>query len=73
MCLAFPVRVLGVDGREAMVDSQGERRKVNISMLSSVEKGDYILAHGDLAIQKLEKKDAEETLKVLNEICECQV
>lgn len=72
MCLAFPVRVVDLDGKTAYVDVGGERKAVDASMLGGLKKGDYLLAHGSLAIQKLEKKDAEETLRVLNEICECE-
>ncbi len=72
MCLAFPVRVLAVEGGSALVELQGERRSVDVTMLSGLKAGDYVLAHGDLAIQRLDKKDAEETLKILNEISGCR-
>ena len=71
MCFAFPVRVVEVDGNKARVEDDGEVKMVDVSMLSGLKRGDYVLAHGDLAIQRLDKKDAEETLSVLNDICEC--
>ena len=71
MCLAFPMKVVEVDGKTAKVEFQGEVKTVDSSIISGLKKDDYVLAHGDMAIQKLDRKDAEETLKVLNEICEC--
>ena len=71
MCLAFPMRVEETDGRTARVAWQKQSKNVDVSMLKGVRKGDYVLAHGSLAIQKLDRKDANETIALIEETCGC--
>jgi hydrogenase assembly chaperone HypC/HupF len=69
MCLAEPGRVLElIEGGKARVDFMGENTVVDVSMLSGLRRGDYVLAHGLLAIQKLEREDALETLELIDEL-----
>jgi hydrogenase assembly chaperone HypC/HupF len=68
MCLAEPVRVLKVEGYTAKVDVEGTVKTVDASLIRGLRKGDHILLHGNLAIQKLTKKDTTETLKIIAEI-----
>lgn len=65
MCLAVPVRVLEVSGRQALVDLQGNRRTVDISLVDGVEPGAYVLMHAGIALQVLNEEEAMETLKLL--------
>jgi len=69
MCLAVPVEVVEVSGRTAKVRCLGELKAVDSSLISGLRRGDYVLVHGGLAVQKLDRKDAEETLALLDEIC----
>ncbi|MCE8423470.1 MAG: HypC/HybG/HupF family hydrogenase formation chaperone [Candidatus Methanoperedens sp.] len=68
MCLAVPARITKIDGEEAILDYGGVIRKANISMLSDVKIGDYVLVHAGYAISKLEEKEALETLKLWDEM-----
>ncbi|MFH1403430.1 MAG: HypC/HybG/HupF family hydrogenase formation chaperone [Candidatus Altiarchaeota archaeon] len=69
MCLAEPGKVLEViDGRKARVDFCGREMTVDTCMLSGLKAGDYVMAHGLLAIQKLDEDDAIETLRVIGAI-----
>jgi hydrogenase expression/formation protein HypC len=68
MCLAVPAKVIEINGNEAVLDYGGVRKKANLSMLSEVEVGDYVLVHVGYAISKLDEKEALETLKVWEEI-----
>lgn len=67
MCLAIPMRVRGIDGDNAVVESGGLRRTANISLLKGVKKGDYILIHAGFAIEKVHEKEAKATLRLLRE------
>ncbi|MEJ2272834.1 MAG: HypC/HybG/HupF family hydrogenase formation chaperone [Candidatus Bathyarchaeota archaeon] len=70
MCLAIPARVLEVKGDIAMVDfGEGVAREVNV-MLVEAEVGEYVLVHAGYAIEKLNQKAAEESLKTWQEILE---
>ena len=70
MCLAIPAKVLEVNGDIANVDfGHGVSREVNI-MLVDAQVGEYVLVHAGYAIQKLNQKAAEESLKMWREILE---
>ena len=69
MCLAAPACVVSINGNEATVDYSGVRTNVRLDTLSeSVVVGDYVLIHTGFAIQRLSKEDAEETLRLFDEL-----
>ena len=70
MCLAIPARVLSVVGDKAQVDF-GEKvlREVNVTLVDA-KVGDYVLVHAGYAIQKMDEKDALETISLWNEVLE---
>ena len=68
MCLAIPARVMSVKGEKAQVDfGEGVLREVNVSLVEP-RVGDYVLVHAGYAIQKMDEKDALETLALWKEI-----
>jgi hydrogenase expression/formation protein HypC len=68
MCLAIPAKVIETKGDLAKVDfGEGVLREVNI-MLVEAKVGEYVLVHAGYAIQVIDKKAAEETLQLWNEI-----
>jgi len=69
MCLATPVKVTKLEKDKATVDAFGEKLEVDISLLKGVKLGDYLLAKGELAIQKLSSQEAE---KILRLVAECK-
>jgi len=70
MCLAVPAKVLEIKGDRGVVDFGGIRREVSLSLIDDVKVGDYVLIHVGFAIQKLERKEAEEILKLWQEVSE---
>jgi hydrogenase expression/formation protein HypC len=68
MCLAIPARILRIEGNLALVDMAGVNREADIRMVSNVRVGEYVLIHAGFAIEKIEEKDAEETLRLFREI-----
>jgi len=68
MCLAIPARILRIEGNLALVDMAGAKREADIRMVSKVRVGEYVLIHAGFAIEKIEQKDAEETLRLFREI-----
>ena len=70
MCLAVPVRVLQIDGIKASVELGGLVRQARIMLVPDTKVGDYVLLHAGFAIQKLDEKEAEETLRLFAELAE---
>jgi hydrogenase maturation factor len=58
MCQAPVGRVIGVDGNRLTVEYNGGKRELR-SKLSGVTTGDYIIFSVDIAIEKVEKEEAE--------------
>jgi len=68
MCLAVPVRIVAIDGNEAETEIAGVRRRVSIALTPEAKLGDYVLLHTGYAIGVIDEAEAEETLKLLEEI-----
>jgi hydrogenase expression/formation protein HypC len=68
MCLAIPVRIVAIDGDEAETEIAGVRRRVSIALTPEAKLGDYVLLHTGYAIGVIDEAEAEETLKLLEEI-----
>jgi hydrogenase expression/formation protein HypC len=77
MCLAIPgkiVEITDIENSIAKVEVGGVRRSVNIGMLDQgeVAVGDYVLIHVGFAMSKVDEKEAEQTLRTLQELGEYQ-
>jgi len=68
MCLAIPAEVKEVKGNMAKVDfGGGVLREVDVSLVDA-KVGEYVLVHVGYAIQVIDRKAAQETLQLWNEI-----
>ncbi len=73
MCLAIPAKIVTIEEDEAKVDfGNGVLREVNIALVEA-RVGDYVLVHAGFAIQILSEEEAEETLRLWNEILEAEI
>lgn len=68
MCLAIPFRLSEINGKEAMGELDGVKRKIRIDFIKDPHEGEYVLVHAGFAIQKIDKEQAEENLKVIREV-----
>ena len=69
MCLAIPGKVIKkLNDDNSLIDyGDGTKRKVNTSLVD-INIGDYVLVHAGFAIEKLNKKEAKETLAIFREL-----
>ena len=65
MCLAIPSKVIKIEGDWAEVQSEEHIHRVNLLLVKNVKVGDYLIVHGDLALNKVPKEDAQKILKFL--------
>lgn len=68
MCLAAPARIESIEEKKAIVDFGGVQKRVSLGILSGVKVGDYVLIHAGFAIGKIDKLEAEDTQKALEEL-----
>lgn len=67
MCLASPVKVVKIKKDWAEVEIAGQPRKINVSLLKKIKIGDYLLVHGQMAVNKVSRTEAEKILKFVSE------
>jgi hydrogenase expression/formation protein HypC len=71
MCLAIPGLILELVDEEhmlAQVEVGGVRRVVNIGLLESVAPGDWVLVHVGFALSKVDEREAQVTLALLEQM-----
>jgi len=77
MCLAIPGKIIEIVDAEnhiAKVEVGGVRRNINTGMLDAAEVqiGNYVLIHVGFAMNRIDEHEAQETLRVLEEIGQYQ-
>lgn len=67
MCVAYPGRVVGIDGNIAEVDFAGNRIKAHTGIIQ-VKTGDYVLVHAGLVIQVMKPQEAQDMIDLFKEL-----
>ncbi len=82
MCLAVPGVIVTIDpnldapseghdadaiGREAIVDFGGTRVRVSLALVPQAEVGSWVLVHAGMALEELDREQAELTWRDLRE------
>lgn len=70
MCLGVPGKIIEIKKNVAKVDVGGFLRDISIELCPGVSVGEYVLIHTGFAIQKVDEKEAKETLELLKEMAE---
>ena len=70
MCLSIPSEILEIDEfNNALVSTLGVKRKVNLDLISEkCQIGDFVLIHVGVAMEKLDKELALESIKIYQEM-----
>lgn len=68
MCLAVPMQVKEIKDDCAICEIDGVKREVSLMMVEGTEVGDYVLIHAGFAIERLDKTDAEETIRLFRNV-----
>jgi len=68
MCLAIPALVKSIDGSVAEVEIGGVSRRASLMLTPEARVGDYVLLHTGYAINVVNQEEAEETLRILEEM-----
>lgn len=68
MCLATPAKIIKIKGRFAEVDDGHSKKKVHLALIKNPKIGDFLLVHTNLAISKLDKKEADEIINLNSQL-----
>ncbi len=73
MCLAIPGRIESIIGKEPMtrkgrVNFGGIVKEVFLAYVPEAGIGDYVIVHVGFAISKIDEKEAQRTLKYLDQL-----
>lgn len=71
MCLAVPMKLVEIhaDGG-GVAELEGSRHAVNLSLVSDVRLGDYVIIHAGYAIEKMDQAEADASLALFAEIAQ---
>jgi hydrogenase expression/formation protein HypC len=70
MCLAVPALIKKIEGKDADVEISGITRRISLRLTPDAKVGDYVLLHTGFAINIIDQHEAEETLKLFEEMAE---
>jgi len=62
------MKIETIDKTEALVSAGSLKARVNIQLLPSLKKGDYVLVHAGLAIEKIDPRKAKDTLRLYRDV-----
>ncbi len=68
MCLGIPMKIIEMEGREAVAEAGGIRKRIRLDLLEGVQMGDFVLIHTGYAIEKLDPEEAVETLELIKQV-----
>jgi hydrogenase expression/formation protein HypC len=64
MCLAYPGKIVEIKKDVATVDYKTEKRKAKL-LEKKYKIGDYVIVQAGIVVQKVAKKEALESLKLI--------
>lgn len=68
MCLAVPLKLIEINGKEAVGESLGMRRSVRVDFIENPQIGDYVIVHAGFAIERLPEEQALEDIGAWEEV-----
>jgi hydrogenase expression/formation protein HypC len=70
MCLAIPALIKSIEGSTGRAEIGGVERTVSLALTPEAQVGDYVLLHTGFAIGVVDEEEAQETLRLIEELAE---
>ena len=58
MCLAIPLKLIEINGVEAVGEAMGMKRAIRVDFIPEPKTGDYVIVHAGFAIERLSEQQA---------------
>jgi len=68
MCIAIPARIKSIQETMARIEVGGVERSASLQFTPEAKPGDYVLIHAGFAIHVIDEQEAQETLKLFEEL-----
>ena len=68
MCLAIPLQLIEINGKNAVGEAMGMRREIRVDFIEEPKLGDYVIVHAGFAIERLPEGQAREDLDAWEEV-----
>lgn len=68
MCLAVPLKIVEIDGLDAVGEVEGLRRRMRLDFIREPKVGEYVIVHAGFAIERLPEKQALEDIEAWAEV-----
>lgn len=68
MCLAIPLKLTEVNGKNAVGERDGIERKIRVDFIPNPQVGEYVVVHAGFAIERLSREQAEADIAAVAEL-----
>ena len=68
MCLGVPAKIISLRGDLATVSLGGVEYQASLQLLPDASLGDYVIIHAGFAIEKIDLLEAQETIRLIEDI-----
>lgn len=68
MCLAVPLKLIEINGKDAIGEAMGMKRKLRVDFIENPQLGEYVMVHAGFAIERLSEEQAKEDLEAWEEV-----
>ena len=68
MCLAVPLKLIEINGRDAVGEALGMKRALRLDFIPEPKLGDYVIVHAGFAIERLPEAQALEDIGAWSEV-----
>jgi len=68
MCLAIPLKITEINGKEAIGERSGIKRKIRLDFIKDPKPGEYVIVHAGFAIERLGEEEALADIAAAEEV-----
>ena len=68
MCLAIPLKITEINGKEATGERSGIKRKIRLDFIENPKIGEYVMVHAGFAIERMDAVAAEDSIAAAEEV-----
>ena len=68
MCLAVPLKIVEIDGKNGVGEVEGIRRSMRLDFIREPKLGEYVIVHAGFAIERLNESQALEDIAAWAEV-----